>query len=374
MSTCFRIFNENYIDEDILANIIVSSEDTNFPSSNAFNQQRRSKVWRTAGYFNIIDTNRKLIFRESTGVDLTANIIVDEYQSISALGTAIKEAMELVGGSTYTITHSDLKFNIASNGVGGTGILEIYLSGSTIAPQIGMTADKTGALTYVMDDIKIHEEEFIVFDMGVATNPDAFIFVGQRNESIQITKSAVIKIQGNETSNFSIPSFTETLVYDDEAIIKLTTTGIGDEVYRYWRLSIVDDRNPNGYVEIGAFFLGNYIDPDRGRVNFPLQQSYIDRSTTLFSEGGQSFADEREPSQQFSVTTAGLQKEDIEEFDTFFNDFKTTKPFFVSMDSGAVWSSVANRRVILCKFDSRPNYALVSPDNFRMQYVLREEL
>ena len=70
--SCFRFFDSNYVDQTILANYSVSSEDASFPIENAFNSKRRAKVWRSDGYYVVDSTNNVLIFRETTGVDLTA--------------------------------------------------------------------------------------------------------------------------------------------------------------------------------------------------------------------------------------------------------------------------------------------------------------
>jgi hypothetical protein len=137
---------------------------------------------------------------------------------------------------------------------------------------------------------------------------------------------------------------------------------------------ITDKQNSNGFVEVGAFFLGNYLKWARGRASYPLNQNYIDTTTTVYSEGGQSFSDIRQKTQSFSITIKGLQKADIEAFDVFFNDFGVGLPFFVSMDSSAVFSSVANKRVILCKFSDKPNYDFSSVDYFNLKCGFREEL
>lgn len=374
--TGFRIFSENYIDIDILADSEVSSANTSYPIENIYNFQRRSKVWRSNGYWNITLANNRLIFRESTGVDLTAVLNTGEYSTTASLMAEIKRAMESVGDSTYTITQNNLRFQFVSNGVGGDSIFNLIYSGSTIASEIGLTADKTGSLTLIVDLIRIHgqEGEYILWDMGVSTNPDAFIAVDQRNSSIKISPTATVKLEGNETRNFSSPSFTTTLTHDDEVFSHITDSGIASVGYRYWRMYFDDPKNPNGYIQLGAVFLGNFLSPSRGRAQFPLIQRYLDRTQTLFSDGGQSFSDIKQKSQYYDVKLFGLQKADIEEWDMFFYSFGTGKPFFVSLDTNEVYSSNKNRRIILCKLDSNPGWSLSSPDTFSLTFTLREEL
>ena len=374
MATSFRIMTPNYADVNDLADSEFSSQDDSFPGSNIFNSQRRTKVWRSTGYFKVVSGGNQMTVDEGAGA-FTVSVALGEYNSRAAFNAALANALNVSGDSLYTVSVDTLKTVIVSNAFGGTGIFSITAITAGLATHIGMTGStKTGALSYTMDLIHIHEEEFVLLDMGVATNPDAFIAVGERNQSIQISPTAVIKIQGNTTRNFSSPEFTQTITYDDEVLSYLTTTGMHTEGLRYWRLSIVDPTNPLGYVSLGAIFVGNFLNPSRGRANFPLVQSYIDRSQNVFSEGGQSFSDIKQKTQQFTVTIKGLQKADIEEFDIFFNDVGTGVGFFVSMDSDAIYSSNKNRRIILCKFNAAPRWSFVSPDNFTGNLVLREEL
>jgi len=89
---CSRILTTNYVDPDVVAESFVSSEQASFPASNIYNRQRRSKVWRSNGYWEITSANNVIIFRESIGVDLTATIAVAEYSSTTSFLTAIKTA------------------------------------------------------------------------------------------------------------------------------------------------------------------------------------------------------------------------------------------------------------------------------------------
>lgn len=374
--TCFRIFNDNFIDTEKLANYSVSSEQSAFPVENIFNQKRRTKVWRSNGYFNVTNSNNKIVFQETNGVDLTAILTVDEYTSITSFSDEIERAMNSAGASTYTVTRSNLRFNITSNGTGGGGIFKLEYSDSnfTISDLIGITSDKSGALTYEMDLPRIHEEEFILWDMGVASNPDAFFYIDARNSSIKISPTATIKLQANETNNFSSPSYEQDIAYDDEVLGILSDNGIADSAYRYWRLYVVDKNNPASHIQGGAVFLGNYLNPTRGRAQFPLIQEFIDNSVTIYAESGASYSDIRQKTQSFSISIAALQKADIEDFFIFFNDFGTGKPWFISMDSDANFSSSALRKILLVKFVSEPQYRLISPDNFTLTFRIREEL
>lgn len=377
--SCFRMMDQNYITLETLANTDFSSEQTAFPITNAYNKKRRSKVWRTNGYFNVVEGENTIIFRETTLTDLTATVVADEYTSATTFMAAVKAALEDVGASTYTITqNSNLKFSITSNGFGGGGILEFIWTDSdseSMAGMLGFSVDDndTGALTYLADFLRINSNEWVLWDFGISSNPSSFILIGPRNEPIKISPDAIVTLQGSETNNWDNPSYETVLTYDDEAIAILSEDGLHTQALRFWRLNIYD-QNPLGYIEIGAFFLGKHFGGDRGRVQFPLNANYEDRSNNITSEGGQTFSDIKQKSENYSVTWSFLTKEDVERIDQIFDVYGLSFPFFISMDSGAVFSSTFNRRIKFVKFVNEPKYQLVSANNFTMDMQFREEL
>ena len=375
--TCFRIFNENYVEEDMLANYSVSSENSDFPAENFFNFQRRSKVFRTEGYFNVTSSNNTIIFKEGAAIALTATITVGEYTSISSFLTAVKTALDAAGVSTYTVTQDSLRTKITSNGVGGDGRFELILTNGSFTAYdlLGFdnSTDRTSALTYTADYIRIHTNEYIQFDLGISTNPDAFLLIGAKNKAMQISPTATIKLQANHTNNFNSPPFSVDIDYDDEVLAVLDDAGIGDDSYRYWQFSVIDETNPAGYIEVGAIFLGNYWNPQR-TPQFPLRTSNIDRTVTVFSESGQSFSDLKEKTKVHSIRYIGLTKANIEEFWNIWEKYGTGKPFFISMDTSEAFSTDYRRRIVFVKIDDEPSENLISANNFELTFTVREEL
>lgn len=374
-----RIMTNNYLDPDVISNSYVSSEQAAFPISNAYNAQRRSKVWRSNGAWEVTLANNVINFRESIGVDIGATIDIGVYTSNTTFFAAVKAAFEDAGDSTYTVSSdaTTKKIKIVSNGGGGGGIFEINWTTSTGAAELMgflTTEDDSGSLTYIADSLKISTGEWVKWDMGISTNPMAFILIGPRNSPIKISPSATLKLQGNETDAWGDPSYETTLTYNDSSIVVMDEDGLHTEALRYWRLLIQDLANPLGYVEIGSIFLGDFFQATRGAVQFPFQANYIDRSETVFSEGGQTFSDIREKSEQFSLSWFGLTISEKEEIDAIFADVGTSTPFFISMDTGQAFSSSENYYIRYVKFESAPSYSLESPGNFACSMLLREEL
>lgn len=374
--SCVKLHVDNFVDLDILANTDVSSENANFPVTNAYNTQRRSKVWRSQGYFNIVDGDNTIVFTEG-GSDLTATIAAGEYSSIASFMTALDTAFTTAPGAagSYSITQdSTFKFVITKSA--GTFTIKWTNAGSTdMAGILGFdtATDSTGSLSYSADVLRVNTGEWILWDMGIATNPTAFLMCDQRNRALKLSPNGSFYIQGNETNNFTSPTFSQEITYDDEVMGYLSDGGLHTEALRYWRVLFMD-QNPNGYIQIGAFFLGNAFEPIRGRVQFPFQSRFVDRSQILSSEGGQSFADIYEQTQEYSIKWLGLKKEDKEDLTDLFRVYGVAKPFFVSFDTCAAFSETQNRMMKFVKFQSEPTWELISPNNFTCSMTFKEEL
>jgi len=370
-----RIYDENFSD---LATITSSSEQTAFPLSNAFNAQRRSKIWRSNGFWSVTSSNNTIVFSEGGG-NLTATIAVDDYTSSTSFYAAIVAALEAAGAGTYTV-YSDatnLKITIQQL-TGGTFSLLWTDAATTAADLLGYSdaADDTGGLIYTADALVIGTSEWVTWDFGVSSNPQAFALIGGRNESIQISPSATITLYGNETNNWSSPSQTVSLSYDDNAIYSSAAAGLwgSGNAYRYARLEIIDTANANGFIQVGAIYLGGMFDATRGRVQYPFKGQYLDLSVTSFSEGGQSFSDIRPKSEVFNISWLGLTISEKEQIDAMFATFGTSLPFFIEFDSSAAFFSSSNDSVRYVKFAQPPQYELVSPANYSCAMTLREEL
>ena len=375
---CVKILSDNFADSTVYANLYKSSEQTSFPVSNAMAFIRRSKVWRSAGYYNVTSSNNVIRFRDSASTDIDATIAVDEYTSHALFMAAVDAALEAAGAANYTVTqNSYYKFIITSDLSGGATAFQLRTADAafTAASLLGFdtSSNLTGASTYTADYLRINSSEWITFDLGVPSNPTDFVMIGARNTGIKLTSSGTFKLQGNTTNNWTTPEYDTTLTYDDEAIILQSDAGLHTTNLRYWRI-LFTDQNAFGYTEIGSIFLGNSYVTSRGAVVFPFNSSYDDMSITVKSEGGQTFSEVLDKTQRFSAQWNGLTKTELEEFKRIWEIYGTSHPFFMSFDSQEAFSSSANRMVKYVKFTSDPSYSLVSPNNYNFNMEFTEEL
>lgn len=379
----FLVFDTRSNDPDYVANQYKSSENSDYPLSNALDMNRRLRTWRTKGYFKVVSGSNTLVFRETVGVDLTATITAGEYATDALFIAAVKAALDAAGDSTYTVSRDSTsgRLKIASNGSGGGGIFQLILTdvnSAGVASLMGYdtSANRTGALTYEADLIRIHSSEWVMWDMGFPVNPTAFIAVTDRNTPLQVSPTATLKIQGNSTDNFSSPELDLTVNYSDFVLHKISESGLATNTYgyRYWRFYLEDKDNPDLYVELGVLFLGLHVVTTRGCPGFPFESDDVDLSNVQISDAGQANVGARPQSEMFSLNWGGLNTASKELLENVFKAYGLHTSFFVAMDNDEAYSSDNAHYVRLVKFASAPKKTLISVGIWAYSWELREEL
>ena len=377
--SCSLFTFQNFLDPNTINEATASSEKTAFPSSNLYDRQQRSKVWRSDGYYVLDATNNVVIFRETDGVDLTATVAEGSYDT-AGLAAAVKTALDTAGASTYTVSQDSttLKYVIASNGAGGDGRLELNWSDplSTIADVLGfsVSSDDTGFLTYTADFINLHSEEWLLWDFGLPSLPESLFVFGDRNDTIKLAPTDTIELQASMTDNFTSAPYTATVPYDGRTLQLFDVNGLGTTPYRYWRLRLVSPENSNGYIQLGYVHLGSLLKPTRGRVTFGFGAGYDDFSNSVRALGGQVFSNLRAKTQTFQVSWEKLTKDDRDLFEDHFNNRGLSLPFIAVFDNGTVLSNDQPRFTRLVKYAETPSYQLVSPNNYTITMTLQEAL
>jgi hypothetical protein len=216
-------------------------------------------------------------------------------------------------------------------------------------------------------------DEWMRFDLGLAGNPTCFALIGPRAYPLIISNAATIKLQASSTDLWDAPEFETTLTYDSEVISKIVELGIASQPYRYWRLQIVD-QNPAGFIEIGVLYLGNSYKLSKGGMVLPFQNNSVDRSETVYSEGGQEFSIIKTKSKSFAMTLNGDSRLDYENIEAIFESFGTSQPFFMSYDDSAVYSSSVNRKLKYVKFDRAVNIVNYSEKFFSCGMTFNEQV
>jgi hypothetical protein len=91
-------------------------------------------------------------------------------------------------------------------------------------------------------------------DFGEAKIPKVVILYDHN-----ISSAGVINFQGNSSDVWTSPGFTTLITRTESRTIKY----INPPSFRYWRLTITNPTNPDGYIDLSHYFLGNCFIPEK---------------------------------------------------------------------------------------------------------------
>jgi hypothetical protein len=372
------VMHQNYVSTDVLNSQTKSSELTAAPATNVWDKVRRTKFWRTAGYYVVTSANKGIVLQEVAAVNQTVNIAEGTYATDALFIAAVKTALDSAAGSAvYTVTRDTTtnRIKITSDGAGGA-VFRLMLTNVafTATDLLGYTsaADLTGSLTYTANALRVHTSEWLRWDFGMAVFPQAFAICGTRKDGLKISSTATVTLQGNSTDVWTSPEYTQVIEWNADCMALIDEDGLHTAALRYWRLLIVDKDNSNGYVEISSAFLGGVITTDTGKVQFPLETTYVDYSRTVASEWGTKYSDKRQLSRTFRLQWEFLDKSEVEDLQDFIEAFGLTDCFWIALDPNGVFSNSFQKNVMPCYFDETPTFMLNRPNQMSSVWNIRE--
>lgn len=174
----------------------------------------------------------------------------------------------------------------------------------------------------------------VVNDFGVATLIDT-VWLG----NVNLTSSATVLIQANATDSWGAPTLSETVV----------TTSLGGAIrnknlyrelttpttLRFWRIQITDTGNPDGFYEVGEWFLGERVSLGTAQdlqtdLQIDIQRNNIIQQT----EWLQKYAHERAERRRFTAEWIANTQAALDVFRTLESTIKgTSRPFVFVIDS-----------------------------------------
>jgi hypothetical protein len=142
--------------------------------------------------------------------------------------------------------------------------------------------------------------EYVTIDLGAACACNALVLVGHN-----LSSAATLRVRGAA----SAAAVTASPVVDSGADSAWPSSGKHSDpdwpqefslvrftsgTYRYWRLDIADDSNPDGYVEAGRLFIGSLFQPTFN-VDTNVGLGLISPDARVRSPFGRSYSDPRGP-------------------------------------------------------------------------------
>lgn len=168
--------------------------------------------------------------------------------------------------------------------------------------------------------------EYLRLDMGAATQARGLIFA-KTNFSAAMTGALWANASNTWDSTADIYPFAWNAPDCIGPDIKLFHLSANE---RWYTINLDDILNPDGYVEVGLCFLGNYLQPSR---NFIRQsEKPFDASIAKLTEGGNTASVIRRKGRSRSYIYPALPQTDKDLFDEMFDYVGESRPFFFCED------------------------------------------
>mgnify|MGYP001211978498 CR=1 FL=1 len=209
----------------------------------------------------------------------------------------------------------------------------------------------------------------IVNNFGSATQCDT-CFLG----NVNLTSAATVTIQANATDTWGAPSFTQ----------NFTVSGLGNtpahrnlylelssaQTFQFFRLLITNTTNPNGYYEVGEWWLGMRVTLGTG-TDFETnhKQNFIRNNILQKTEWGQKYAYLRADYRIFSLEWAGIKVATRDNLRQLENATKGNQLPFVFVPDGTVTPSEA----FFVRFASDLEINQITPIAYNASVTFEEE-
>lgn len=204
----------------------------------------------------------------------------------------------------------------------------------------------------------------LVIDFGSAQTINAVAFA---NVNFQVT--ATVTIEGHTSNSWGSPAFSVTMdlsdyLQDPNNLLESFST---NKTYRYWRVSITDDGNPDGFIEIGELFFGTATElTDAHDSLIPLV--FGNNNVELRTEFGQAYVYERNKQRRWDLAFTNIQANTKDQLKSFFSTINTNaKPFFLRM------SGDDTDKVYFCRMISELEIQRISYDIYTARLKFQEE-
>ena len=238
---------------------------------------------------------RRLALLETNVADLSFLFTLDHGDAVSPhLG---KEALAVF----ETPHRTPYAFNLHVQDVGHTLVLGATGSG------------KSFALNFLITHAQKYAPQTVVLDIGHSYRKLAtllggrYLELGLRHHGVTINPFALdptpehlhflhafvrVLLEGDDAATFDSDAgsaqFSEAIAHNEEIILHYLSAA---ETRRYWRLSIADPGNPDGYIEIGELYLGSYLELSKTYdEGFSEKTAFLlDRNRTPYGVGEDRF-------------------------------------------------------------------------------------
>jgi len=195
-------------------------------------------------------------------------------------------------------------------------------------------------------------------DLGSATSITAF---GIFNHNF--TSAATVTLQANATDSWGGPSYSQalTIATDSDSVVLPRLVFFLSESYRWWRITVADAANPDGYIQVGRFAGGAYWEPTR-TVTDGFSMSTQDPSLGTRAAGTGWYARQRNKYREANVGFELYDRTQHDKFNAVFSKVGQTEPVVLALDP----TNYASEDSMYCKVASSLAQVFRETDLFDM--------
>jgi len=166
--------------------------------------------------------------------------------------------------------------------------------------------------------------EWVKWDLGSVKDIKAFVL-----KYHNFTSGATLKIQANSSDSWGSPPLDESLTYNAGHLVKFWDSA---QSYRWWRVTIADAGNSDGYLRVGRIFCGDYFSPQYNFTN-AYRKRLVDPSVKMYSAGGQISVSAKTHYRTWVYNFELIKTPDNQTFESIFDEVGQSLPYFICQDA-----------------------------------------
>ena len=170
--------------------------------------------------------------------------------------------------------------------------------------------------------------EWIKFDLGSATLITC-IGIFKHN----LTSGATVTLEANATDSWGSPSYSQalTLASDADSVMFEHIVFCLSETYQWWRITFADASNPDGYIQIGRVYAGEFYEFTRN-YNANVERSWFDPSEGDDTPGRQDYKRSRKRYRRYTLGVTLQDETQSEKLEAIFRKIGNEKPCVLMAD------------------------------------------
>ncbi len=186
-----------------------------------------------------------------------------------------------------------------------------------------------------------------------------------------MSEVATVLIEANNIDNFTSPPLSKTVNPEETGLYVFLDE---DSAFRYWEITITDP-NPMDIVDIGYFYMGDYVQIAERTFDKGFGSTGIDPTSVEESIDGTEYFDEKIPRNVFNGINLGyMHGDDRENINDVYRRLGKHTPMFVSLDPNLCISDsgLYGEMTKFMRMEGPPRDIHTFDSRYSMSFIFRE--